>query len=40
MAGANTGSAGKPGKTAPIQATGANTGSAGKPEKTKPVKKK
>lgn len=38
MAGANTGSAGKPSNTRPIQASGANTGSAGKPAKTKPVK--
>lgn len=37
MAGANTGSAGKPTKTRPIQAAGANTGSAGKPTTTKPV---
>ena len=37
MAGANTGSAGKPSNTQPIKAAGANTGSAGKPTTTKPV---
>jgi len=39
MAGANTGSAGKPNQThAPIKASGVNTGSAGKPASTRPAK--